>query len=347
LAILQGKIVPPYEVEIQPSSLCNLACKHCFGRDYQRLPNKISRKEFDILADRIDEFQDNGFKIETIKFCGTTGEPLVNPLTLYAIQLFKKRGKKVIVFTNGLNLDKPFGNSGLKYYDIIAKSDRMILSLDAGSEEVFFNLKGKYGFERIIKSLEEIAKIRKKEKTGIDIRVGYVVGKPNYKDIVNATKRVKDAGANEIVFRVDFTNVDEVQKISKEIIKEIKSAKKYEDNSFKVISIYSDEEISGVKCGFNSNGQKCFNHNFWTCIGPNCELYACGHRTYGGVESYGSLLKNSFRKLWTSKERQEAVKCLPDNHCKNCSPSSKYRNDFMNFLSGLSKEDNKELIESV
>ena len=347
IAILQGKIVPPFELEIQPSSICNLRCKHCFGRNYNLLPNKIGKEEFKILAEKIEEFKENDFEIEIVKFCGTTGEPLVNSSTPYALNLFKAMGKKVVIFTNGLNLDKIVENSNIKYYESVARTDRINLSLDAGSEKTFHDLKGKYGFERIMKSLEEIAKIRDKENTGIDIRVSYVIGGINYGDVVEATKRVKEAGANEIIFRVDFTDEEKIKKASNSIIDSIKYAKEYQDNEFKVPSVYSDAEISGKDCGFNSNGIKCFNQKFWACIGPDCGLYACGHRTHAGIKSIGNLLENSFRDLWLNNQREYLLESLPDSACKNCSPSSKRRNDFMTFLSGLHVEKSKQLIKET
>lgn len=346
LAILEGKIVPPYEIEIQPSSICNLRCKHCFGRDYKRLEEKMGDKELEIMAGKIDQFKENGFKIETVKFCGTTGEPLVNQSTLYGIQLFKDRGKRVIVFTNGLFLDLPIGKNGYKYYDVVGKSDKINLSLDAGSEQVFFDLKGKHGFNRIINSLDKIVNIRERENKGLDVRVSYVISEKNYQDIVNATKIVKDVGANEIVFRIDFTGSDKAIELFENISDKVNEAREYKSDYFKVIPSYSDEEVLSRFYGINSPGKKCFNHNFWACIGPNCELYACGHRTYCGVKSYGSLLENSFKDIWIGKERQEVIKNLPDIRCKNCSPSSRYRNEVMNFLSSLSPKNSKELIEN-
>jgi sulfatase maturation enzyme AslB (radical SAM superfamily) len=132
VAILDGKIVPPFEVEIQPSSTCNLKCKHCFGKNYPRLSNKMGKKEFDLLANRIDKFKENGFEIEIVKFCGTTGEPLVNTYTPYALDMFHKREKKVVLFTNGLNLNKKVNSNGRKYYEYLPEIKRINLSFDAG-----------------------------------------------------------------------------------------------------------------------------------------------------------------------------------------------------------------------
>jgi len=76
-AIFEGKIVPPYELEIQPTAKCNLKCRHCFGRDYCKLGDKIGLEEMKVIAERVDEFRENGFSIDVVKFCGATGEPFV------------------------------------------------------------------------------------------------------------------------------------------------------------------------------------------------------------------------------------------------------------------------------
>jgi len=331
-AILEGKIVPPYEVEIQPSSICNLSCKHCFGHALTNkpIPDKINKKEIEKIARKINKFKENGFKIETIKFCGTTGEPLVNPTTLYAINLFKKLGKNIILFTNGLYLDKKY--QGNKYLDYVLKANKLNLSLDVGSEETFKKLKRRKGFNRIIRSLEELIEKRNKTNSGLNIIISYVIGTENYHEITKTTKLIKDLGADEIRFRVDFTHTEKIHSISEEIISKLKRAKQYQTKDFIVTSVYSNKEIEKEDSVFHAYEKKCFNQHFWACIGPDAELYSCGHRTYHGVESYGSLLDSSFRELWTSKKRLTNLTDLPDDHCKFCSPSSKRRNTFMTFL---------------
>lgn len=338
LAIFQGKIVPPYEVEIQPTSLCNLNCKHCFGKALtsKRLENKIGRKELEIIAERINEFRENEFQIETVKFCGTTGEPLVNHASLDGINIFKNLGKKVVYFTNGLWLDKLYKKR--KYLDYVLDADDLRLSLDLGSEKTFFELKRKLGFNRIIKNIKELVEKRGQTKSKLNIIVGYVIGRKNYHEIVKATKLVKNLGVDEIRFRVDFTDPKGVRELSDVIIQELNKAKQYKNDKFKVVSEYSEREIEEDESVFHPGGRMCFNQHFWACVGPECNLYACGHRTYYEVESYGSLLEHSFRELWISKKRIENSKNLPDDYCKFCSPSSKRRNDFMTFLYSLKNE---------
>lgn len=335
-AILQGKIVPPQQVEIQPSSACNLRCKFCFGRDYKRLPKRMGKKEIQEIARKIDEFQEDEFEIGTVNFCGTTGDPLVSPVTVEGIRLFKGLGKKVVVYTNGLALDEKI--DGHPYYDHLVGIDRLNLSLDAGSEETFERLKGCKGFERVIRSLERLLE-KRVDNTHPRIEVSYVIGRENYEEIVSTSKLIGDIGADCIRFRVDFTDVEGVRRVSDRIVDNLREAREYSNSDFEVISIYSEDDIRKDDSAFHSSGRKCFTSCIWACIGPNCELYACGHRAHGKVESYGSLLNNSFRELWASKVRQDSVRGLPDQHCTVCSPFSLRANEFMTFLSQLQLEE--------
>ncbi|MFH1073060.1 MAG: hypothetical protein V1743_06545 [Nanoarchaeota archaeon] len=105
-AIFDGKIIPPYELEIQTTAVCNLKCGHCFGRDYERIKPQMTKSQIQTLGKRIEDFVEGEYRITVVKFCGTTGEPLLNPTTLYGIDLFKEMGKAVVVYTNGLFLDR-------------------------------------------------------------------------------------------------------------------------------------------------------------------------------------------------------------------------------------------------
>jgi MoaA/NifB/PqqE/SkfB family radical SAM enzyme len=342
--ILEGGFPPPVELEIQPTSLCNLRCKHCFGRFYDRLPNRMGEEELGEIAEKVSEFRKDGFGIETVKFCGTTGDPLMNPATLYGVRKFKDLGKRVILFTNGLYLDREL--EGGEYYECLLDSDQLRLSLDSGSESVFTNVKGREGFRRTIRGLAKLLIGREERGSDLDVRIGYVIGKENYQDIVRATKLMEGLGADEIRFRVDFTDIEGVRDVSDSILRSLEESKKYETPNFKVNCVYSEKEIKRNGSAFHSEGRKCFTHHFWSCIGPDCELYACGHRTYSGVKSYGSLLENSFEDLWYSPERIDSVSGLPDKHCSICSPSSIRRNDFMTWLFSLQKEKAGDLFKN-
>jgi radical SAM protein with 4Fe4S-binding SPASM domain len=338
LAVLAGKIVPPYELEIQPSAYCNLKCKHCFGRFYDALPDVIDWSVIEKVAEDVRTFKTNGFVIETVKFCGTTGEPLANKVTAPAIERFKGIGKKVILFTNGVLLDGVCQN-GTPYIDYVLMGDRIVLSLDAGSGEVFKELKGVDVFPRVVKNLENLVARKREIGSKLNTVISYVIGKENCGDIVNAARIVKNAGADEIRYRVDFTNIDKIRGISKKIKWGIREASKYSNDNFKVISVYSDDEIAGSNRPFfaHEGERRCYNYNFWACIGPNGEVYPCGHKTFAGSKSYGSILDHSLQEIWGNGCIAKVTSSLPDEKCSVCSPSSMRRNDFMNGLMSLDK----------
>jgi MoaA/NifB/PqqE/SkfB family radical SAM enzyme len=298
---------------------------------FERLPNRIrTKQDIETIAKRIDEFKEEDFKIEIVKFCGTTGEPLMNPLTAYAIKVFRGLGKKIILFTNGLYLDREV--DGKPYYEHVLDTDKLIISLDAASEQTFYDLKGSKGFQKIISSINDIISKRNSHPR---ISIGYVIGDKNYHEIEEIAELMKNLGVEDIRFRVDFTIPGEVRRHSEEIMASLKRVRTSCENGFKAVPIYSEEEIGNDNNAFNSFGRKCFNQHFWACVGPDAELYACGHRTYSEVRSYGNLLEHSFRELWHSQERVRTLETLPDSLCKFCSPSSSRRNTFMTFLSQI------------
>lgn len=325
--ILSGKIIPPFEVEIQPSSSCNLACSHCFGRNYMHLPNSIGKEEIKHIAKEIDNFKENGFEIETAKFCGTTGEPLTNPYTADGIYLFKEQRKKVILFTNGLLLGK--------YIEPILSADKINLSLDCASSSTFQCLKKVDGFEKVMSGLEKLVNEKKRKGSKLNITVSYVIGRKNYHEILEFANKMKKIGVDDVLFRVDFTDTEGIKSLAETIEKSLNDAETLSNSECKIVSVYDNKSIEGNCSAFNTYNRKCFNHNFWACIGSDCNLYVCGHRTYKGVTSYGSILEHSFRELWVSAQRLESICLLPDEHCRFCSPSSVRRNDLMYFLAQL------------
>ncbi|MEK6973830.1 MAG: radical SAM protein [Nanoarchaeota archaeon] len=328
--ILAGKNPPPYELEIQTTGACNLNCSHCFGRYYKRIGHSMTLDELTLIASRVADFKEDGYQIDTIKFCGTTGEPLVNPVTLDGIRIFKCMDRKVILYTNGLLLGKM--HDDLHYYDIVAKADKVNISLDADSEETFLKIKGRSGFNKIISNIEHLVNVRTDNHK---IVTSYVVNKHNYTGILPFARNLRSIGVDEIWYRVDFTDLKSIKALSKEISTDLKKAVELSTEKCSIVSVYSEDDIKGEDDAFNSYGKKCYNQCFWACVGPNCELYACGHRTHGGVKSFGSLLDHSFKEVWNSKKRLKSLSKLPDKHCRFCSPSSRWRNIYMNFFSKL------------
>jgi radical SAM protein with 4Fe4S-binding SPASM domain len=336
-SILKGENPPPYELEIQPSSKCNAHCTHCWARKIKSLENRLNTEPaMKRVVNQVLDFQRNGFKVETIKFCGTSGEPLVNPLTLYAIDMIY--GKRFLrLFTNGIKLAENRDNR--TYLKSLSKINILNLSLDAGSTQTLHQIKP--GSTHI--SLEEILqaanKIRNLSENGTQIEVSYVITNSNYQEIAEATRKVRDfEAAGMIQFRIDLTDRTVSQMHGEEIIELLEEAKLYGSENFKVIPVYSETEITQKDENYFSSKRtrsKCFISKFWTCIGSNGCLYPCGHIVAPDTENYGNILEQDFPDIWDSKQRKYVISKLPGSKCNICSPFSLRANEFMTFLSGL------------
>lgn len=338
----------PYELEIQPTSKCNAGCNHCFGRNSLRIEDKInSRETMDIIVKRVLDFKENGFKVEKVKFCGSTGEPLVNPFTPYAISEFYNQ-KYIRLFTNGIKLAENKDN--IYYLKVLSKVDNIMLSLDAGTTETLHKIKPGSKHIQLESILETIKTIKNLAHQKTDFDVSYVITQDNYAEIIEATKKVKESGADLIRFRIDLTDRLVSEQYGEEILKELKTAKKYEDEVFKVIPIHTDKEMCETDDNYFSSKcskLKCFTSKLWTCIGSNGRLYPCGHIVDANTEFYGNVFIQNLNEIWNSQRKKELLNNLPLKICHTCSPFSLRINEFLTFISELPKEKAKELINGV
>ncbi len=334
--ILEGRNPPPYELEIQPSSVCNASCKFCWAKDFEKLEDKLNTLDgMERILEQVLSFRKNGFEIEIVKFCGSTGEPLVNPFTLYAIE--RLYGERYIrLFTNGIKLAENKDDSD--YLGTISKVNRLNVSLDAGRTETLHELKkGSRGIE-LEDILGAVKRVKGLSEKGMIVDMSYVVTNDNYLEIVEATEKVKMSLADRIRFRIDLTDRTVSLNHGEEINSLMGEARAYEDENFKVTPIHSEEEIRETDARHFSSREEgfgCYTCRFWSCIGSDGCLYPCGHVVAGDMENYGSILEKSFGEVWEGFARERIIGELPVEKCNICSPFSLRLNEFMTFLSGL------------
>jgi radical SAM protein with 4Fe4S-binding SPASM domain len=347
-AILAGLNPAPQEVEVQPSSVCNANCLWCFGADYEKCENRLYKpKNMQRVIEQVLEFENDGFRIDVLKFCGSTGEPLMNPQTLYAIE--QAYGKiNLRLFTNGLAIGLHKNDEA--YLSTLAKVGRINLSLDALSTETLHTLKP--GSKKRNVSMEDILEGASKIlaiKEGKGIEAGFVITEGNYKEIGEFARAVKDFRAAEnIRYRIDMTDAEVSRKHSREIEDLLLEAKSHETPDFRVLQIHSNEDIAKTEReSFSSKGcgLKCSTSKFWTCIGSNGWVYPCGHIASGNSINYGNLLKSSFKEIWNSERRRRMIQILPYEDCHLCSPFSLVTNKVMSDLEtqGISAKEIEEL----
>ena len=153
LNIFDGNILPPYEILIHPSSICNLYCKWCIGNHVANKQNKdelvdnnlndlenMKKVVYGILnykkiGKNYENNRNQEFKVENVSFSGITGEPMVSKeAILYAIDKLSNNGLRVGMFTNGTLLTE-------ETHSTILKMAYVLISIDAGNESTYSKLK--------------------------------------------------------------------------------------------------------------------------------------------------------------------------------------------------------------
>jgi len=316
-AFIEDKPFPPFEVEIQVSSKCNLQCRWCIGDEIQeknyvmRLPNYINEDNVDRIVEGIVNFKINNLGIEVVKFSGFIGEPLLNKkATLKAMQRLVGMGFRIGLFTNGVLMTEDTWRT-------LANIDYVHVSLDSGPSSFFWlkeSPKGTYTqktFYTIINNIKGLNATRKQAAgSKLKINIGYIIVPGNHEQIYETAKLIKEAGADSIRFKCDIGERFNIRAETLEVaLNEIEKAKQnLEDSSFTVHTIHSKEDIENRSYKAWQCNDGCFYHNFVATIGSDGNIYLCDHNSMPGAIPLGNAINQSFNEVWKSKRRIYLIK---------------------------------------
>ncbi len=179
----------PFTVSIEPTTACNLRCPECpsglraFTRDTGNLKEDFFRKMLSELGDKlmylIFYFQ---------------GEPFINPNFLKMVSYANKKGIYTITSTNGHFLNdinaKETIESGL---------DRIIISVDGTTQEVYESYRKEGDLEKVIEGTRNLVKWKKKlHSTTPHIIFQFLVVKPNEHQIPDIYRLGAEIGVDEV-----------------------------------------------------------------------------------------------------------------------------------------------------
>ncbi len=190
-----GKVIQwgvPMTISMEPTTACNLRCPECpsglrsFSRDTGNLKEDFFRKMMDQLSDDllylIFYFQ---------------GEPYINPAFLDMVAYASKKKIYTISSTNGHFLNdlnsKKTVESGL---------DRLIISIDGTTQEVYESYRKEGKLENVIAGTKNLVKWKKKLNSNTPhIILQFLVVKPNEHQIPEIKKLAKELEVDELKFK--------------------------------------------------------------------------------------------------------------------------------------------------
>lgn len=362
LNIFNGEILPPYEILIHTSSICNLNCKWCIGGYVSSKENKetlldnalVKKKNMIKIVNDIITYKKMGYdyknncnkeyRVENVTFSGITGEPLIaKDSVLYAIEELSKHNIRVGLFTNGILIDK-------KMHETLLKLGYILISIDAGNHETYNKLKcngsNTNSFETILKNIEDLYESKKKNNSNIDINVGYVINQYNYDQIYGLAKKLKRIGVHYLRFKTDIASLlvmnDEEKNIASEQIKQVK--KELCDECFSVVEIHSVMSDDDKIRKFN----KCFVHYLIGNISSDGKVYLCNYHPKKNGYNYGSTIKQSFSEIWGKILENKIDDKIPDICPSVCDPFKNRANRLLEIAYEIYNEGGIEsLIKSI
>jgi MoaA/NifB/PqqE/SkfB family radical SAM enzyme len=256
--------------------------------------------------------------VRAVTFSGG-GEPLTYPWIKDSMKFCLNNGIDLSIITNGVLL------SGSRA-SILSNAKWVRISADYTDKwqyQTFRNV-SYMGFDRVCKNIKKFSKNK-----NVDLGINFIVHKQNCKDVFKAAKLFKSLGCNNIRFcPVWYPNFFSYhKKVTPIFFKGYARAKKLlEDKKFSISESFS-KELSGG-CLEQRTYTKCPMMQILPVIASDSNVYTCHNKAYDPKGLIGSIKKQSFMKLWDSKQTKKFMK----NFNPSCSCKHQCTNDAKNLL---------------
>ena len=298
--------VKPIHAYVETVPICNLACPSCpqghaqDRENYLKTLNGIQIMSMNNFKKWTKQLVAEGIKSISIY---NTNEPLLDPLLFERLEFLDTLGLNDIVFMSNatlLTLDKT---------DKLLSTtvSKICFSIDAASNATYdkvrplrsksASLQVSERFEKVYTNIEEFSKKARLIRPDILIRVSFVVGKDNYKEIDSFLERFKN-----IVDVIDF-QYNHVADFNKDCAI---------DSSFKKIQVESCSAPTST-IFLRPNGD----------VFPCCTVYSYIEQDdLGNNLLIGNLSNSSYKEILAADKRRLLIEELASEHpskrCENC-----------------------------
>lgn len=179
----------PFSISVEPTTACNLRCPECpsglraFSRDTGNLKADFFRKIIDELGDQL-------FYL-TFYF---QGEPYINPSFLEMVKFANERGIYTATSTNAHFLNNKNAKATIE-----SGLDRLIISVDGTTQEVYEAYRKEGKLEKVLEGARNVVRWKKELKSATPhIIFQFLVVKPNEHQIDDVKALAKEIGVDEV-----------------------------------------------------------------------------------------------------------------------------------------------------
>ncbi len=330
---------PPIQIDFQLSSICDVNCRWCVGKNimatnsFKQLKNKLSIELVQKIVKDIINLSDYDMHVETVMFSGLTGEPLLKKDLLFcASKLLQEHGIEVCLFTNGVLMTQ-------ESWKQLVNFEAVQVSLDGGTKS-WKNIKNPQrsncNYKMVINNIEGLVKYKKKNHGNAEINIGYTITNDNYLELESVVKHLVNIGVNSICIKKDITN-KELTFYNVDVENMIKKCVSKYDNvtGTRVLFMHEDssEKVSKWSCK-----EGCYYRYFFATIGSDGYVYPCDYQTMEGCPRISNLRKDEL-SISLNKKNVLWDSLVVKSHFNNiCPPFAEKINPFMEEVIKLRDE---------
>lgn len=375
VGMLNGEVLPPYEVLIHPSSGCNLRCVWCIGDHVpieiwddshsqltlvdaaktadDTLPNTLADPDAmlglleGIVNYRKRDSAGNEHAVEAVSFSGLIGEPLMSKVAVVAaIHHLVDHSRRVGLFTNGVLMDQ-------SVREALVRASYVHISLDAGSPDSYSLLKvegrssGRKRFQSALDNTRRLATLRANTPDSpLAINSSFILYPENYREVYDAAVLLKESGVDTMRLKRDISGErllepDQVRE-AVDLIAAIKAD--LVDDNFHLVEVHK----MGLPPDLTRHFSACRITRLVAAIGSDGHMYPCNYHPRPGGVSYGSALEGRFESVWESDTRARLSRRLPAVCPTVCDPFKNRSNALLETADGVARgEGTERLLEYV
>jgi radical SAM protein with 4Fe4S-binding SPASM domain len=325
----------PFYVHIDITHRCNLKCLCC--RWHSPLITSMRDKSIcqDISVDMFEEFCEDLQSMGTreMYFVGT-GEPFLHPRIFDLIATAKKYGFKLIVYTNGLPIDKTVIK---KLIDL--KLDVLRVSLWASTPESFVqqvNQMTPDKFDNIIDGMSQLSQTKKDLGASLPfLELCQTITDQNLEDLDKTVALAQKTGCEKMCFSpiVDFAEEELKQFVpdAPETVK-VTAALRRIKKQLDELEIIHNIDIMLLHYSWDGRIQDnipCYPAWYFTYVRTDGNIFACQRNTFA-TKSLGDIRKDRFKDIWNNEAYRafrrkvstcEGLKSDTEYYCDYCSHS--------------------------
>jgi radical SAM protein with 4Fe4S-binding SPASM domain len=326
--LVDGEIVSPITVEIDPTNVCNHRCRWCVSLE-AHTGELLELGRFRTLIGELREAD-----VRSVVLKGG-GEPTTHPHFTEMLEALREAKLEVGLITNG---SMPRAGSVEKVLECCQWAR---ISLDASTPETHERIHGTRDFEKIMANVQRLTSGRGRTMVGLN----FVAEPRNYHEMADFARMGREIGAAYVTIRCVFDRANPLpEDVRAEMCRMALLARQEQADGFRVFLGNFTEKYLNADAAQPFPYARCLGPNLVGVIGGDGNVYACCFLRGNGQFGFGNINDQSFDAIWQSDRRRQVMESVYRGECgRVCAggmTANRYNvyNEILNYLAAEEKQ---------